>query len=165
MRKNIRERGVKLLDGRSCSSISVSEKNRKFTVVLDGASTAKKIHVDNEPYVSLLACRCDYAIEVCRDVSKQVFFFIELKGEDVVKAAEQLAYTVEHLSAYRHLLDYKPFVKCHACIVASHGMKPAISTRFQLYERQIKRRGFESLKCKTHQLTAKVSSGGEVSYE
>lgn len=98
-------------------------------------------------------------------MSKQVFFFIELKGEDVVKAAEQLAYTVEHLSVYRHLLDYKPFVKCHACIVASHGMKPAISTRFQLYERQIKRRGFESLKCKTHQLTAKVSSGGEVSYE
>ena len=44
------------------------------------------------------------------------------------------------------------------------GMKPAISTRYQSYERRIKSHGFDSLKCKTRQLTAKVSSGGEVSY-
>ena len=142
----------------------MSEENRTFTVVVPGRCQPKKIHIDTEPFVKILKRRCDYAVEVFRDSQKQVFFFVELKGGDVLKAAEQLAYTAEHLDDYKHLLDYRPFAIRHACIVASQGLKPSITTRYQVWLARLKKCDFSSVKVRTHQLTALVDKSGKVSY-
>lgn len=150
--------------GRTCRGrptvISVEENGKRFTVSVLNGEMPDKVRIDAKPFVDLLKSRCDYAIKV---LGKEVFFFVELKGADVVKAAEQLAYTIENLNAYRHLLDYSPYKSRHACIVSSHGMKPAILTRYQVYKRRIENCDFQ-VKCKVRQLTAKVNSAGIVEY-
>lgn len=162
MRKNIQKKRRKAPVLRRQTSVSVSEENRTFTVVVPGRCQPKKIHIDTEPFVKILKRRCDYAVEVFRDSQKQVFFFVELKGGDVLKAAEQLAYTAEHLDDYKHLLDYRPFAIRHACIVASYIRVP--TTRFQCYIARVERCGFAKLIRRTHQLTARIDEGGNVSY-
>jgi len=165
MRKSNRSRDAKTKPVRKKLSASVSENGRNFSVLFEGTSWAEKVHIDAEPYVGLLERRCDYAIKICCGRTGQAFFFVELKGDDVVKAAEQLAYTIRQRNAYRHQLDYSTFARRHACIVASHGMRPAIATRYQKYKRLIEELGFESVKCRVRQLTAIVSSEGMVSYK
>lgn len=162
MRKIVQKKRGKAPVPRRQISVSVSEESRTFTVVIPGRCQLKKIHIDTEPFVKILKRRCDYAVEVFRDSQKQVFFFVELKGGDVLKAAEQLAYTAEHLDDYKHLLDYQPFAIRHACIVASYIRVP--TTRFQCYIARVERCGFEKLIRRTHQLTARIDEGGNVSY-
>lgn len=150
--------------GQTCKGrptvISVEENSKRFTVSVLNGERPSKVRIDAKPFADLLKCRCDYAIKVSEE---EVFFFVELKGADVVKAAEQLAYTIENLNVYRHLLDYSPYKSRHACIVSSHGMKPAISTRYQVYKRRIENCKFQ-VKCKVRQLTAKVNAVGAVEY-
>lgn len=146
---------------RSELSVPVEEQGRKFTVSVSAVTVMpRKTHIDEKPFVNLLKCRCDYAIEI---LDKGVFFFVELKGSDIVKAAEQLAYTIANLESYRHLLDYSLYTSRHACIVSSQGARPAILTRYQVFKRKIECRGFK-VKCKTRQLTANVDANGGVVY-
>lgn len=159
--RRIPQKECKGLTGRRMPAVvSVEENSMRFTVSVLNGEMPSKVRIDAKPFVDLLKCRCDYAIKV---QGKGVFFFVELKGADIVKATEQLAYTIENLNAYRHLLDYSPYKSRHACIVSSHGMKPAISTRYQVYKRRIENCKFQ-VKCKVRQLTAKVNAVGAVEY-
>ena len=124
MRKSIQKGRPKLPIGRGESPVAVSEEGRTFRVVVSGERRPNVVHIDAAPYVSLLKSRCDYAVEVFGDTPKQVFFFVELKGGDVLKALDQLVYTAEHLKDYCHLLNYGKFAVRHACVVASHGPPP-----------------------------------------
>ena len=164
MRKTRQKKTVKAPAQRRQTTVSVSEENRTFTVVVPGTCQPRRVRIDAEPYAGILKRRCDFAIEVFHDPPKQVFFFVELKGGDVLKAVEQLAYTAEHLNEYKHLLDYRPFALRHACIVASQGLKPSITTRYQVWRARLKKCDFSSVKVRTHQLTALVDKSGKVSY-
>ena len=75
-----------------------------------------------------------------------------------------LAYTAEHLNDYKHLLDYRPFALRHACIVASQGLKPSITTRYQVWQARLTKCDFACVKVRTRQLTALVDECGKVSY-
>lgn len=149
---------------RTSMTCSLKENGRECVIEIPGDRKPDKIHIDDKPYTELLKSRCDYAIEVFHDEPKRAFFFVELKGEDVLKAAEQLVYTAEHLQNYRHLIDYKLYAKRWACIVATHGMMPAILTRYQKYEAQLKRCGFQALKCKTRKMLVRLNIEGDVTW-
>ena len=143
MRKLHQKKRAKTPVSRRQTSVSVSEESRTFTVVVPGDCQPRRVRIDAEPYIRILKRRCDYAIEVFHDPPKQVFFFVELKGGDVLKAVEQLAYTAEHLNDYKHLIDYRPFAIRHACIVASYVRVP--TTRIQYYVERIRRCGFSDV--------------------
>ena len=164
MRKLHQKKRAKTPVSRRQTSVSVSEESRTFTVVVPGDCQPRRVRIDAEPYIRILKRRCDYAIEVFHDPPKQVFFFVELKGGDVLKAVEQLAYTAEHLNDYKHLIDYRPFAIRHACIVASQGLKPSITTRYQVWQARLTKCDFARVKVRTRQLTALVDEGGKVSY-
>lgn len=165
MRKTVQNSRVRPPAERKESSVSATEENRTFRVVVPGGRQPDKVHIDAPPFVSRLKSRCDYAIEVFADKPKKAFFFVELKGEDVHKAIKQLAYTAEHLADYRDLLDYRQFAVRHACIVASRGPQPSITMGYQKCKTKIERCGFAKVVCRTHQLTARVATNGEVRYE
>ena len=149
---------------RKNSSESVVEKGRSFTVRVEGDRKPVKMHIDGGDFIRLLKNRCDYAIEVFPDAPFKAFFFVELKGEDVLKAAQQLLSTIENLNAYRHILDYTKFRKQFACIVSSKGPVPAITTRYQVIDRKIQSFGFEKLRCKTRKDIAIVRNDDSVSF-
>ena len=149
---------------RTSMTCSLKENGREFVLEVSGGRIPDAIHVDDNPYTELLKSRCDYAIEVFHDEPKRAFFFVELKGEDVLKAAEQLVYTAEHLQDYRHLMNYKPYAKRLACIVATHGMIPAISTRYQVCQTRMEKCGFAALKCKTRKMLVRMDASGNVTW-
>lgn len=162
MRKKVRK-GVSSV-ARTSMTCSLVENGREFVIEVPGGQKPDEIHIDGKPYAELLKSRCDYAIEVFHDKPKLAFFFVELKGEDVLKAAEQLVYTAEHLQDYRHLIDYKPYAKRWACIVATHGMIPAISTRYQVCQARMEKCGFAPLKCKTRKMRVRMDASGNVTW-
>ena len=149
---------------RTSMSCSLKENGREFVIEVSGDRKPDKIHIDDNPYTELLKSRCDYAIEVFHDEPQRVFFFVELKGEDVLKAAEQLVYTAEHLQNYCHLVDYTPYAKRFACIVATHGMIPAILTRYQKCQARLKKCGFEALKCKTRRMLVRMDVAENITW-
>lgn len=149
---------------RTTMTCSLKENGREFLIEVSGGRKPNKIHIDDNPYAKLLKSRCDYAIEVFHDEPKQAFFFVELKGEDVLKAAEQQVYAAEHLQDYCHLMDYTPYAKRFACIVATRGMSPSILTRYQKYEARLKKCGFEALKCKTRRMLVRMDVAENVKW-
>lgn len=124
--------------------IVVKENNRRFSVVVPLKSDADKCHIDTQDYETGEK-RCDYAIRVT-PTSKRFFYYVELKGNDVIKAARQLVSTVEKQQS-----DYKDY-ECKEAWIISGGWNPAISTRFQFLQRSLKKFGFE-LKYKTNEHT------------
>lgn len=147
---------------RTSMTCSLKENGREFVLVVPCRRKPDAIHIDDKPYTELLKSRCDYAIEVFHDEPKRAFFFVELKGEDVLKAAEQLVYTAEHLQSYSHLMDYKPYTMRFACIVAAHGMVPSITTRYQACQKHLERCGFANLKCKTRKMIVEMDADNNV---
>ena len=121
-------------------SIVVSENRRQFTVVVPIRSDADIIHVDTADYETGVK-RCDYAIRVT-PTRKQVFYYVELKGNDVIRAAKQLVSTVEKRKS-----DYAGYMQKEAWVI-SGGWRPAVNTQFQIQRGKIKKLGFE-LKHKT----------------
>lgn len=142
---------------RTETRIAVGENGRIFEAVISGDCQPVKIHIDAEPYRSQLERRCDYAIQICPHDTR-AFFFVELKGTDVLKAAEQLLYSVECLQSLYQAYN----VSRTACIVASCGPKPAISTRYQMYRAKLESRGFR-LVCKTWRMMARIDQEGRLS--
>lgn len=120
---------------RSQSKISVSENNRRFEVVVNRGCGADWVHIDDPAYAHL-ARRCDYAIRVSPGNPRH-FFFVELKGNDVIKAAEQLEYTVANLKAM-----YSAYASRQAWVIAG-GFRPAVQTRWQVLQRKMKACGFK----------------------
>lgn len=143
---------------------SLKENGREFVLEVSGGRKPDKIHIDDNPYTELLKSRCDYAIEVFHDEPRRAFFFVELKGEDVLKAAEQLVYTAEHLKDYCHLIDYTPYAKRYACIVAARGMMPAITTRYQACQKHLERCGFASLICRTRKMIVTMDAHSNIKF-
>ncbi|MGN0888231.1 MAG: hypothetical protein ACI4UY_05035 [Kiritimatiellia bacterium] len=120
--------------GKNVKRIVVTENYRSFSVsTVDG--TSDSVHID-APGFANLPNRCDYAVRVSPTRPKH-FFFVELKGNDVVKAARQLVCTIENLSAM-----YAGYTKKEAWVI-SGGWRPAISTAFQVEGAKAKKYGFD----------------------
>lgn len=115
--------------------IVVKENNRQFVVVVPQKSDANKFQVDTEDYETGLK-RCDYAICIT-PTHKQFFYYVELKGNDVIKAAKQLVSTVEKRKS-----DYAGYAQKEAWVI-SGGWRPAVNTQFQIQRVKIKKLGFE----------------------
>ena len=121
-------------------SIVVKENNRQFVVVVPQKSDADKIHIDTGNCETSMK-QCDYAIRVT-PTRKQFFYYVELKGNDVVEAAKQLVAT-----AGKRKSDYDGYEQREAWVI-SGGWCPAVNTQFQVQQRMIRKFGFE-LKHKT----------------
>lgn len=127
---------------RKVKKVVVTENNRSFSVATTDLA-ADSIHID-APEFYTLPCRCDFAIRVSSLFPKQ-FFFTELKGNDVIKAAKQLVCTIENLAVL-----YEPYAHREAWVI-SGGWRPAVSTAFQIQRAKAHKHGFE-LKHRTHSI-------------
>jgi len=117
------------------SVIVAKENKREFRVVVPAECGADKIHVDTTDYETG-AKRCDYAIRVTPS-RKQFFYYIELKGNDVIKAAKQLAATIQNRRA-----DYNGYEHKEAWVIGG-GWRPAANTQFQVQQRVVEKFGFK----------------------
>lgn len=115
-------------------SIVVKENNRQFVVLVPANCDAEKIQIDTKDFETGKQ-RCDYAICIT-PTCKQLFFFVELKGSDILKAARQLVATAESQKTL-----YKGYVQKEAWVI-SGGWRPAISTQYQVQERKLKKLDF-----------------------
>lgn len=113
-------------------SIVVKENNRQFEVVVPSKCAAEKIQIDTKDYETGQQ-RCDYAICIT-PARKQFFYFVELKGSDVVKAARQLVATAESKKTL-----YKGYRQKEAWVI-SGGWCPAVNTQFQVQGRKLAKR-------------------------
>lgn len=120
--------------------VVVTENKRSFSV-LTFLHDSDVVHVD-APEFARLQNRCDYAIRVSPSDSKH-FFFVELKGNDVVKAAKQLICSIENLTPL-----YRDYGKREAWVI-SGGWRPAVSTSFQVQSAKARKHGF-MMKHRTH---------------
>lgn len=115
--------------------IVVKENNRQFVVIVPQKCDADKVQVDTADFETGVK-RCDYAIRVT-PTHKQFFYYVELKGNDILKAAKQLVSTVEMRKS-----DYAGYLQKEAWVI-SGGWCYAVNTQFQKYRRIIKKFGFE----------------------
>lgn len=113
-------------------SIVVSENNRQFEVIVPRKCDADKVHIDTADYEPELK-RCDYAIRVT-PTHKQFFYYVELKGNDILKAAKQLVTTVETRKS-----EYDGYKRKEAWVIGG-GWCLAVNTQFQKYGRIIKKK-------------------------
>lgn len=117
------------------SSIVVKENNRQFVVVVPKNCDADSIHIDIGNCETGMK-RCDYAIRVT-PTRKQFFYYVELKGSDVVEAAKQLVATAGSRKS-----DYDGYEEREAWVI-SGGWSPAVNTQFQVQKRIISKFKFE----------------------
>lgn len=116
-------------------SIVVKENNRQFEVIVPRKCDADKVHIDTVDLETGVK-RCDYAIRVT-PTHKQFFYYVELKGNDILKAAKQLVSTVEMRKS-----DYAGYMQKEAWVI-SGGWRFAVNTQFQVYKQIIRKFGFE----------------------
>ena len=133
--------------GQGTKKVVVTENSRSFSVVTtDFASDS--IHIDTSEFASLPS-RCDFAVRVSSSMPKH-FFFAELKGNDVIKAAKQLVCTIEKLTAL-----YKAYAHREAWVI-SGGWRPAVMTSFQIQRAKALKFGFD-LKHRTRTMTVDLT--------
>lgn len=112
----------------SKKNVSCKEKNKIYNLINNTCSISAKYHVDGELITGNIK-KCDYLIVNYKDDTHKVIF-VELKGQDVNSAAEQLLNTVELLEPYfKNLSNVKYYArivlgKCSMNFrTTSHGKK------------------------------------------
>lgn len=89
--------------------ILVSENKRKYILNNISGRQVCKIRIDNCVINDQSKCKCDYLIIVCNtDTQENIYFFIELKGKDLIGAVEQLTQTIED---FKHNINGKMFAR------------------------------------------------------
>lgn len=76
--------------------VVVEENGRKFTVVVPKSAKSEKIRVDGGLINSNKKKKCDWAIRINPN-EQEHFFFVELKGTDLLYAIDQLEATIVEL--------------------------------------------------------------------
>ncbi|MDM1272591.1 hypothetical protein [Acinetobacter indicus] len=93
-----------------------------------------------------LGARCDWVIEPNGDYK---FYFIELKGGDIVKALTQIENTVSIIK------PSKPF-ECHIVKSGGSGSVPSFNTKFQILQKKFKKMNGEIFKPHTNLFTVSI---------
>lgn len=115
------------------SKTAASENTRKFQLVLPKGETGCRIEVDKKLIPESFGTKkCDFLFQRCKT---EDYFFVELKGRDVVKAFLQLKTTITLLKESLEMEKHQ----CHAFISASKVSLPNYSTQKQLFDAEFKR--------------------------
>ncbi len=77
------------------SNPTASELGRSFTLRNDSKFIVKRWSIDKVVFKNREEQRCDYLIQVITSIKKPTYFWIELKGKDIVKACRQITNTIE----------------------------------------------------------------------
>ena len=80
--------------GNKESTPNAAESGRSFTLRNDSKFIVKRWSIDKVVFKNREEKRCDYLIEVTTAI-RPTYFWIELKGKDIVKACRQIANTIE----------------------------------------------------------------------
>jgi len=79
--------------GKVVSNPSANEGGRSFTLDNKSGYYVRKWAIDDVVFYGRTDMRCDYVIEV--QSSKVTYFWIELKGKDLVQACRQILNTID----------------------------------------------------------------------
>lgn len=107
--------------------IVVEENKKKFTVNNPDKKEVYQVEVDG-CLIPKEALKCDYLFEINNPIS--AVFYIELKGNDVKHAYEQLIATVEFCKS-KHQTTIR---ECHIV----HSSSPKISSTTQILKKRLK---------------------------
>lgn len=75
---------------------TAKEKGRSFTLDNQSGFLIRKWAVDKNIFKNRVEKRCDYLLLV-EKMKKSVYFFIEIKGSDVIEACKQINSTIENI--------------------------------------------------------------------
>lgn len=99
-----------LISKSSSERLLCEEKGKKYMLINDNCSISAKYHVDGQ-LINGNMKKCDYMIVNHKDDNYRVVF-VELKGQNVSSAAEQLLNTVELMEPYlRNLSNVKYYAR------------------------------------------------------
>ncbi len=82
--------------GKEVSNPTAEENGRSFTLQNESKCIVKKWAIDKVVFKDRIDERCDYLILVHKKIEK-VYYWIELKGSDVVKACKQILNTIHQI--------------------------------------------------------------------
>ena len=133
--------------GKVVSNPSANEGGRSFTLDNKSGHKVRKWAIDNVVFSGRNEIRCDYLIEVQR--TKITYFWIELKGKDLVKACRQILNTID--------LVFVPDSVQHESRVITTGTN-TIDVRSIEYQRldKLMRKGGGKLKTYTNKGTEEI---------
>ena len=112
---------------------SAEEKGQKFKLVLPkGEKDCCRIEIDKRLVPSTDIKKCDFLFQRCKT---EDYFFVELKGQNIERAFEQLKDTINLLKKALKMEKYQ----CHAFICASKVSLPNYSTRKQKFDEEFRK--------------------------
>lgn len=135
------------------SKISFSENKRTYTADNISKKQILGFHVDGGLIVSKQTRKCDYALVVEEDLC----YLIELKGQDIEKACDQLSTTIEYFSE-----NYKMQKFVGRIVVSRFNTHKVRSEKYTSLERKLRmiQKLFllsqESLVIKENKMTEKI---------
>jgi hypothetical protein len=100
-----------------------SEHSRSFSVSAPRCWELEKTLIDGGLVTDQIIKRCDYAISARNGKDRRYFFYVELKGADLLKAISQLESTINNLGSLSDGYQEK-----HARAVCSRIIPFVIST-------------------------------------
>ncbi|MDQ2752789.1 MAG: hypothetical protein M3R72_07180 [Bacteroidota bacterium] len=133
--------------GKDVSNPTAEENGRSFTLQNESKFLIKKWAIDKVVFKDRIDERCDYLILIHKKTEK-VYYWIELKGSDIVKACEQIMNTIKQVDAE---------IKVHeARIISSKTPIPALrDITYAKLDNQMRKLG-GCLKTYTNQGTERI---------
>ena len=134
--------------GKVVSRPTAEEGRRSFSLDNESKLVIKKWAIDKVVFENRIEERCDYLVLVER-VSSNIYYWIELKGSDVVKACRQILKTVELVTVNENAVQ-------EARIITSKTPVPALrDINYLKLEKQMLKLGGR-LKVYTNQGSEKI---------
>lgn len=120
--------------------ISCKENKCRFEVKASGNWKLEKIQIDGGIINDNETERCDYAVTAQLDNIKHHFFYIELKGRDLLKAISQLESTIKKLPGQHQDFPNKyAHAVCSKIIPLTSSTAQVAAARFlKLYQFRLK---------------------------
>ena len=95
--------------GKAVSYPVAEENGLSFTLQNDSKLVVKKWAVDNVVFKGRKEKRCDYLLFV-KGIDIDVYYWIELKGSDVIKACEQILSTINMIVIDKNAIQHSRII-------------------------------------------------------
>ena len=95
--------------GTAVSNPTAKEGNRSFNLVNQSGFIVRRWAIDKVVFKGMDEARCDYLIEV-QNSAQLTYFWIELKGKDIVKACRQITNTIDLIIVAKEIKQHSRII-------------------------------------------------------
>ncbi len=134
--------------GKDVSNPTVEENGRSFTLINESKFIIKKWAIDKKVFKNRTEKRCDYLLFVERR-KVNIYYWIELKGEDINEAYKQILSTVSNVNIEQTAVQ-------HARVIATKNRTPDIRNKEYFKLEEIVRKSGGKIIVRINQFSEKI---------